>query len=147
MRKSKTKKVVSKKKAAKKPTPRKAASKKTAGRAAALIKIKRAYDEASSDDGLRILIDRLWPRGLTKEKLKLDSWVKHLSPSNELRKWYRHDPAKFAEFRKRYVAELKAQGEGLDELRAAVKGRTVTLLTSTKEIDLSHATVLRELLA
>ena len=114
--------------------------------ARALIGIKRAYDEPSSDDGLRILIDRLWPRGLTKSKLKLDAWVKHLSPSNELRKWYRHDPKKFSEFRKRYVAELEAQGEGLDELRAAVKGKTVTLLTATKELDLSHATVLRELL-
>src|SRR6185436_14372712 len=106
----------------------------------------RAYDAPSSDDGLRILIDRLWPRGLAKSKLKLDAWPKHLSPSNALRKWYQHDPEKFAEFRKRYVVELKAQGEGLDELRAAVKGRTVTLLTATKELDLSHATVLRELL-
>ena len=84
--------------------------------------IKRAYDEPSADDGLRILIDRLWPRGLSKSKLKLDAWVKHLSPSNELRKWYQHDPKKFAEFRKRYVAELKAQGEGLASARA-VKGR------------------------
>jgi uncharacterized protein YeaO (DUF488 family) len=114
--------------------------------ARALIGIKRAYDQPSSDDGLRILIDRLWPRGLTKSKLKLDAWVKHLSPSNELRKWYQHDPKKFSEFRKRYVAELEAQGEGLDELRAAVKGKTVTLLTATKELDLSHASVLRELL-
>lgn len=111
-----------------------------------LIRIKRAYDAPASDDGLRVLIDRLWPRGIAKSKLKLDAWVKHLSPSNELRKWYRHDPEKFPEFRKRYLAELKAQGEGLAELRAAVKGRTVTLLTATKELDLSHATVLRDLL-
>lgn len=111
-----------------------------------LIRIKRAYEAPASDDGLRVLIDRLWPRGVAKSKLKLDSWVKHLSPSNELRKWYRHDPEKFAEFRKRYLAELKAQGPGLGELRAAVKGRTVTLLTATKELDLSHATVLRDLL-
>ena len=121
-----------------------AAKKKRAAKAA--IHIKRAYDDPSSGDGLRILIDRLWPRGLAKSKLKLDAWVKHLSPSNELRKWYRHDPEKFSEFRKRYVAELKAQGEGLDELRASVKGQTVTLLTATKELDLSHATVLRQLL-
>jgi len=111
------------------------------------IQIKRAYDDPGSDDGLRILIDRLWPRGLSKSTLKLDSWVRHLSPSNALRKWYQHDPEKFAEFRKRYAAELKAEGEGLDELRAAVKGRTVTLLTATKEIELSHATVLRDLLS
>jgi uncharacterized protein YeaO (DUF488 family) len=111
------------------------------------IRIKRAYDAPESRDGLRILIDRLWPRGLSKDKLKLDSWAKHLSPSNDLRKWYQHDPAKFGEFRCRYVAELKQQGEGLDELRGAVAGRTVSLLTATKELDLSHATVLRELLA
>ena len=110
------------------------------------IKIKRVYDPAEAGDGLRILIDRLWPRGLSKSKLKLDAWPKHLSPSNDLRKWYQHDPEKFAEFRKRYVAELKAESEGLDELRAAVKGQTVTLLTATRELDLSHAAVLRDLL-
>jgi uncharacterized protein YeaO (DUF488 family) len=125
----------------------KKAKKAAPKRAAAAIRIKRAYDPSEPDDGLRILIDRLWPRGMPKAKLKLDSWVKHLSPSNALRKWYQHDPEKFTEFRKRYVAELKAEGEGLAELRAAVKGRTVTLLTATKELELSHATVLRELLA
>lgn len=124
----------------------KAAPRKTAAAKHTVVRIKRAYDPPDADDGLRILIDRLWPRGMPKAKLRLDSWAKHLSPSNELRKWYQHDPEKFAEFRKRYVAELKAEGEGLDELRAAVKGRTVTLLTATKEIELSHATVLRELL-
>ena len=124
---------------------RKAAAKpKRAART--LIQIKRVYDEPDRGDGLRILIDQLWPRGLSKASLKLDSWVKHLSPSNDLRKWYGHDPAKFGEFRKRYVAELKSQNEGVAELRAAVKGRIVTLLTATKELDLSHATVLRELL-
>jgi len=132
-----------KKVAPKKPAPRKKA---TARRAFADIRIKRAYDPPEAGDGLRILIDRLWPRGMPKARLKLDSWAKHLSPSNELRKWYQHDPGKFAEFRKRYAAELKAQGEGLAALRAAVKGRTVTLLTATKERDLSHATVLRDLL-
>jgi uncharacterized protein YeaO (DUF488 family) len=136
------------KRAAKKATRAKAAPKRPAARKeASNIRIKRAYDEPGNDDGLRILIDRLWPRGITKSKLKLDSWVKHLSPSNELRKWYQHDPNKFAEFRKRYVAELKQEGEGLAELRASVKGRTVTLLTATKELELSHATVLRELLS
>lgn len=132
-----------KKVAPKKPVPRKKA---TARRAVAEIRIKRAYDPPEAGDGLRILIDRLWPRGMPKARLKLDSWAKHLSPSNDLRKWYQHDPGKFAEFRKRYAAELKAQGEGLADLRAAVKGRAVTLLTATKEIDLSHATVLRDLL-
>ena len=129
-------------------TAKKAAKRKTAkrSRAKADIRVKRAYEPPSRDDGLRILIDRLWPRGLTKSALKLDAWVKHLSPSNELRKWYRHDPEKFADFRRRYAAELKSQGEALDELRETVRGHTVTLLTATKELDLSHATVLRELL-
>jgi uncharacterized protein YeaO (DUF488 family) len=135
----------------KKASPKKSAGEKSARKkkkpgAAADVRIKRAYDEPGNGDGLRILIDRLWPRGITKSKLKLDAWVKHLSPSNELRKWYQHDPEKFAEFRKRYVAELKQEGEGLAELRASVQGRTVTLLTATKELELSHATVLRELL-
>jgi len=125
---------------------KKAAAAKRTPRAAALIKIKRAYDPPEAGDGLRVLIDRLWPRGMPKARLKLDAWVRHLAPSNALRKWYQHDPEKFAEFRKRYRVELDAQGEGLAELRAAVKGRTVTLLTATKELDLSHATVLRELL-
>ncbi|MEJ0076179.1 MAG: DUF488 family protein [Alphaproteobacteria bacterium] len=110
------------------------------------ICVKRVYEPPSNDDGLRILVDRLWPRGISKSNLKLDSWVKHLSPSNELRQWYQHDPKKFSEFRKRYLVELKPQGEGLAELRAAIKGRKVTLLTATKELDLSHATVLCELL-
>ena len=137
------------KRAGKKAKRAKTVAKKPVGRknSPANIRIKHAYDGPGSDDGLRILIDRLWPRGMPKSKLKLDTWVKHLSPSNALRKWYQHDPEKFAEFRKRYVAELKAQGEGLAELRASLKGRTVTLLTATKELDLSHATVLRELLS
>jgi len=127
---------------------KKAVKRKPAKRARAKtdIRVKRTYDPPSSDDGLRILIDRLWPRGVTKNALKLDAWVKHLSPSNELRKWYRHDPDKFAEFRRRYIAELKSENEGLDELRKTARGRTITLLTATKELDLSHATVLRELL-
>jgi uncharacterized protein YeaO (DUF488 family) len=136
-----------KKKAKSKAKKTKAASGKRSARGPGSIKIKRAYDPPETSDGLRILIDRLWPRGIAKSKLKLDAWVKHLSPSNALRKWYQHDPAKFAEFRKRYHAELDAQREGLDELRAAIKGRAVTLLTATKELDLSHATVLRELLS
>jgi len=127
---------------------KKAARKKPAKRARAKtnIRVKRAYEPPSKDDGLRILIDRLWPRGISKTALKLDSWVKHLSPSNALRKWYQHDPDKFAEFQRRYTAELKSQGAALDELRQTVRGRTITLLTATKELDLSHASVLRELL-
>ena len=123
-----------------------APKKKAARRVRTTIHVKRVYEPADSGDGMRVLIDRLWPRGISKSALKLDVWVKHLSPSNALRKWYRHDPEKFGEFRRRYVAELKAESEGLAELREAIKGRTVTLLTATKELELSHATVLRELL-
>lgn len=123
----------------------KSSSHKTRG--AASIRIKRAYDMPKNSDGLRILIDRLWPRGIAKAKLKLDAWVKDLAPSNALRKWYQHDPTKCAEFRKRYRAELDRERDRLAALRTAVKGRRVTLLTATKELDLSHATVLRALLA
>ncbi len=129
-------------KAAKKP-----ATAKRKPRSAALISVKRAYDPPAASDGLRILIDRLWPRGIAKAKLKLDEWVKDLAPSNALRKWYQHDPEKFAEFRKRYRAELAPQKDGVAALRARLKGHKVTLLTATKELDLSHATVLRQLLA
>jgi len=135
MRKAKT--------SSKKPARKKAARRT---RAKADIRVKRAYDPPGSEDGLRILIDRLWPRGISKTALKLDAWVKQLSPSNELRKWYKHDPEKFDEFRRRYIAELKSQGDALDELRETVRGRTITLLTATKELDLSQAAVLRELL-
>jgi uncharacterized protein YeaO (DUF488 family) len=112
-----------------------------------LISIKRVYDEPSADGGLRILVDRLWPRGIKKEKLKLDAWPKELTPSNELRLWYGHVPEKFEEFRRRYHVELAAHRDKLDELRALVRGRKATLLTATRELDLSHAHVLRDLLS
>jgi uncharacterized protein YeaO (DUF488 family) len=112
----------------------------------ALIAIKRVYEKAAADDGVRILVDRLWPRGIAKSSLIYHDWPRDLAPSNELRKWYRHDPQRFAEFRRRYRGELAAQRDLLAALRAKLKGRAATLLTATREIDLSHATVLRELL-
>ncbi|MFL5099853.1 MAG: DUF488 domain-containing protein [Xanthobacteraceae bacterium] len=115
-------------------------------RARAFIGIKRVYDPSEASDGMRILIDRLWPRGLAKDKLALDRWAKELAPSNELRRWYGHDPARFVEFRRRYLAELGAVRGELAELRAAVRGRNATLLTATRELDLSHAVVLRDVL-
>jgi len=130
----------------KRKATKKTASGKRAVRAAALVRIKRAYDPPEKGDGLRILVDRLWPRGVSKAKLKLDDWVKPLAPSTELRKWYQHDPEKSAVFRKRYRPELAAQKAALGALRAAVKGRTVTLVTATRELDLGHAVVLREFL-
>jgi uncharacterized protein YeaO (DUF488 family) len=110
------------------------------------IAIKRVYEPLSSEDGLRILIDRLWPRGLSKAKLKLDAWPRAISPSTELRKWYGHEPSRFAQFRRRYRAELAGEKDELAALRALIKGRKATLLTATHELDLSHAVVLREVL-
>jgi uncharacterized protein YeaO (DUF488 family) len=110
------------------------------------IAIKRAYDRPSPQDGVRILIDRLWPRGLTKAKLKIDAWPRELTPSTELRKWYRHEPARFVEFRRRYRAELAQHADDLAALRATVKGRIATLVTATRALDLSHAAVMREIL-
>jgi uncharacterized protein YeaO (DUF488 family) len=119
---------------------------KTRSRVRTSIGIKRVYAAPEAGDGMRILIDRLWPRGVTKDALALDRWARELAPSNALRRWYGHDPARFAEFRRRYLAELEAVGDALAELRAAVRGRAATLLTATRELDLSHATVLREAL-
>ena len=115
-------------------------------RRAASIAIKRAYDKPSAKDGVRILIDRLWPRGLSKAKLKIDAWPRELTPSTDLRKWYGHEPARFAEFRRRYRAELAEHAKELDAVRTMVKGRSATLITATREVDLSHAAVMRGIL-
>jgi len=111
-----------------------------------LIAIKRAYEKPAAQDGLRILIDRLWPWGLSKAKLKLDAWPRELSPSTALRKWYGHRPERFAEFRRRYSVELAHNPDRLDALRAMIKGCTATLLTATRDLELSHAQVLRRIL-
>jgi uncharacterized protein YeaO (DUF488 family) len=116
-------------------------------RARTPIRVKRVYDPPAAADGMRILIDRLWPRGIKKEAMRLDLWAKEISPSTGVRQWYGHDPERFAEFRRRYLAELAEQKEYLDALRAKIRGRTVTLVTATRELDLSHAEVLREILA
>jgi uncharacterized protein YeaO (DUF488 family) len=130
------------KSAAKKPSaPAKRRQKRSTS-----IAIKRVYDAPARDDGLRILIDRLWPRGLSKASLKLDAWPRELSPSNELRKWYGHDPKLFAEFRRRYREELAGEKDALAALRTMIKGHAATLLTATRELDLSHGVVLREVL-
>ncbi|MCB9848898.1 MAG: DUF488 family protein [Phycisphaeraceae bacterium] len=113
------------------------------------IQIRRIYDEPRRTDGYRVLIDRLWPRGKTKEAAAIDLWAKGASPSNDLRKWYAHDPDKYTEFRNRYVAELNANQDAVDELIEAWKAsgkKTLTLLTSSKERELSHAKVLTTLL-
>jgi uncharacterized protein YeaO (DUF488 family) len=115
-------------------------------RAPTPIRVKRVYDPPAAADGMRILIDRLWPRGIKKEAMRLDLWVKEISPSTGLRQWYKHDPERFAEFRRRYLAEIAEQREFLDALLAKLRGHSVTLVTATRELDLSHAEVLREVL-
>lgn len=124
-----------------KPQPKRARPK------SASIVIKRVYEDASPHDGVRVLVDRLWPRGLSKASLKFDLWPRELTPSNELRKWYGHDPKRSAEFRRRYLGELAAHRDELAALRAQIKGRVVTLLTATHDVALSHAVVLRDVLA
>ena len=112
------------------------------------IRVRRVYDAPSPDDGARVLVDRVWPRGLRKDAARLDDWAKDVAPSTELRTWYRHDPAKFGEFRQRYTAELEqpVPREALSRLRALAAGKPVTLLTATRDLDLSQAAVLAGLL-
>ena len=110
------------------------------------IRIKRAYEEPSEEDGTRILVDRLWPRGLTKEKANLDLWLKDVAPSTELRKWFAHDPAKWAEFRLRYLEELKKNKEQLSLLRQEAAKGTVTLVYGAKDQLHNEAVILQRLL-
>lgn len=105
----------------------------------------RIYEEPSAADGRRILVDRLWPRGVSKEKAKLDDWCKEVAPSDELRHWYGHDPERFEEFSERYRAEL-AEGEpaeALAQIAKEARNGTVTLLTATKAVEISQAAVLK----
>jgi uncharacterized protein YeaO (DUF488 family) len=111
-----------------------------------MLKIKRVYEPISADDGKRILVDRLWPRGIKKEKAHIDEWLKEISPSNELRQWYSHDPAKWAEFKKRYKQEIAGQVELLKKIKAEARKQTVTLLFSSKELELNNAVALKEML-
>ena len=102
--------------------------------------MKRVYDEPTAADGVRVLADRLWPRGLSKEKAELDLWPKDVTPSTDLRKWYHQNPDSFEEFAERYRVELDANAAAVDDLRSA--GDTITLLTATKELDHSQLPVL-----
>jgi uncharacterized protein YeaO (DUF488 family) len=112
------------------------------------IALKRVYDEPDPGDGTRVLVERLWPRGLSKERAHVDIWLKEIAPSRELRTWYGHDPDKFAEFRRRYETELaKPTGQvALARLRELAKQGTVTLVFAARDTQLSNATVLRDLL-
>jgi len=108
------------------------------------IKIKRIYDPPSPQDGFRILVDRLWPRGLSKEKAKVDLWLRDIAPSNELRKWYGHDPNKWTEFKKKYLGEIGEKKEEFELLRKKAREGTVTFLFSSKEEKLNNAAALKE---
>ena len=111
------------------------------------MKIKRAYAPAEESDGYRILVDRLWPRGISKEKAQIDLWLKSVAPSNELRKWFGHDPEKVPEFQQRYRAERAGSG-ALDELRAVLREHPdATLLFAAHDEEHNNAVVLKELLA
>ena len=110
------------------------------------MKIKRAYAPVEDTDGYRILVDRLWPRGISKDKAKIDLWLKSVAPSNDLRKWFGHDPERFPEFSKRYQAELEESG-ALDELRSASKDHpNATLLFAAHDEEHNNAVVLQHLL-
>jgi len=109
------------------------------------IRIKRVYEGPSDEDGARILVDRLWPRGLTKEAARIDFWPKEVAPSNELRKWYHQALDEWDEFKRRYFEELDREPAGLDELLERVRqGPVVTFVYSSKEPDLNNARALRE---
>jgi uncharacterized protein YeaO (DUF488 family) len=110
------------------------------------VRIKRAYEEPERGDGERILVDRLWPRGLTKEKAKVDLWLKDVAPSTELRKWFAHDPARWAEFRSRYQEELKSNEGQLSLLRQEAAKGTVTLIYGAKDQVHNEAVILQRLL-
>lgn len=111
-----------------------------------MIKLKRAYEAASEEDGLRILVERLWPRGVTKQKAKIDLWLKDVAPTTELRKWYGHDPARWLEFRKRYWAALTALGDVLTQLKLISNERTVTFVYAAGDEERNSAVALKQFL-
>jgi len=115
---------------------------------ATIVRAARVYDEPGADEETRVLVDRLWPRGLSKEKAHVDVWLKDIAPSSELRKWYAHDPEKHEEFVRRYHAELAddEHAEALTKLRLLRDESPVTLLTATKDLSLSQAAALADYL-
>lgn len=108
------------------------------------LQIKRVYEAPAGDDGKRILVDRLWPRGLSRDKAAIDTWIKEVAPSNELRRWYNHEPAKWEEFRKRYLHELEGKTELVTELRKEIGKGPATLLCAAKDAAHSNARVLAD---
>jgi uncharacterized protein YeaO (DUF488 family) len=111
-----------------------------------VIKLKRAYEQPSKDDGARYLVERLWPRGIKKTELPLDGWLKDVAPSPELRKWFAHDPEKWPQFRRRYFTELRAHEQSLQLLRKAARQGPVTLVFSSHDTEHNAAVALRDYL-
>jgi uncharacterized protein YeaO (DUF488 family) len=109
------------------------------------VQIKRIYEPSEPADGYRVLIDHVWPRGISRERAQLDEWARELAPSDELRKWFDHDPVRFDEFRARYRAELADHGERIDGLRELAKQRRVTILYAARDEKDNNAVVLSEL--
>jgi uncharacterized protein YeaO (DUF488 family) len=114
--------------------------------AADRIRLKRAYDAPAADDGVRVLVDRLWPRGVRKADAAIDLWMKDIAPSTELRRWFGHDPARWPEFRRRYEAELQGHADRLEELRGMARRGPVTLVFGARDEVHNDAVMLRELL-
>ena len=110
------------------------------------VRVKRAYDDPADDDGYRVLIDRLWPRGVARERARLDEWARELAPSTELRRWFGHDPDRFSEFRVRYTSELESQRPKLDELRRRAREGTLTLVYGARDTEHNDAVVLADVL-
>lgn len=109
-----------------------------------MLRLKRVYDAPTPEDGQRILVDRLWPRGVDKKTARIDYWAKNLAPSNELRRWYRHDPNLWQEFRRRYRKELLSYGSAIDEMLDQLADTNATLLFASRAVDINNAVVLKE---
>jgi uncharacterized protein YeaO (DUF488 family) len=133
-------------------TPPGSARKATRGRArdgfnlAMELRVKRAYDPPADEDGHRLLVDGVWPRGLSRDRARVDEWARELAPSTQLRRWYGHDPARFDEFRRRYIDELRAHRGELSELRRRARTQTVTLVFAARDAERSNAAVLASVL-
>lgn len=110
------------------------------------VRLKRAYEPASAEDGYRVLVDRLWPRGVSKEQANLDEWDQELAPSSQLREWFGHEPDRFPEFRRRYIDELRANRPSLRQLRRRARTGTLTLVYSAHDSEHNDAVVLAEVL-
>ena len=111
-----------------------------------MLALKRVYDKAAPEDGVRFLVERLWPRGIKKTDLRLDDWLKDVAPSNELRRWFAHDPEKWTEFQKRYFAELDRHPEACEPIRRAARHGRVTLIYSSHDAEHNNAVALKEYL-